>query len=72
VNAGCGVGFLRGFQWSLVEYTTAQLRPYFLAMLLISLIQVGLLLVGVSVVCSVTRARTVGEVGCFHRRHTLR
>lgn len=64
-NYGCGVGFLRGFQWSIIEWSTAQLRPYFEAMVIISAVQLLLLAAGMSVVCRVKQVRELGEDGNY-------
>lgn len=65
ITYGCGVGYVRGFQWSIVKYTTDGLRPYFVAMLAITLLQFGFLILGISVVCKVKyqRPSRIGEDG---------
>ncbi|KAH9256270.1 hypothetical protein BASA81_005491 [Batrachochytrium salamandrivorans] len=62
---GCGLGALRGFQWALVEWCTAELRPYFVGILAISGLQLLIMAIGLSIVCRVKRERVLGEDGNY-------
>jgi hypothetical protein len=50
---GCGIGFFRGFQWGIANWATSTFRPYFIALMIVSCIQLGFLGLGYIFVCRV-------------------
>jgi hypothetical protein len=63
---GCGTGFVRGYQWAMVEWSTNELAPYFVAMLSISGVQIVFLIIGSLLVCRIKRQPvTIGEDGNY-------
>jgi len=48
---GCGVGFIRGFQWAATKYSVEIAQPYIVAILAITLFQLASLVLGTYMVC---------------------
>ena len=69
---GCGTGFIRGFQWHIAQFATNEMGPYFLAMLIISALQIVFLIVGATLVCRIRIAptRVMGEDGNWQYAET--
>jgi len=55
---GCGTGFLRGYQWAFFEWATEEFSPYLVAGLVISILQILILIAGVSCICRFRRSKS--------------